>query len=144
MILYAVSGMLGIAAIIFSFGWPIKALVVAICAIVMLYGNLNFSFERKDIAKSQREQVEADSAACYAAAPEVQSAAGADGAGEAHNTCEAHDADKAQGADSAHVTAAQQKTEEANGENAENSNNSDNRENGENEKGQAKSDKSEK
>lgn len=67
MILYAVSGMLGIAAIIFSFGWPIKALVVAACAIVLLYGNLNFSFERKDIAKSQREQVEADSAACGAA-----------------------------------------------------------------------------
>ena len=144
MILYAVSGMLGIAAIIFSFGWPIKALVVAICAIVMLYGNLNFSFERKDIAKSQREQVEADSAACCGAAPEVQSAAGADGACEAHNTCETRDADKAQGADSAHVTAAQQKTEEANGENAENSDTSDNSENGENEKGQAKSDKSEK
>ena len=72
MILYAVSGMLGIAAIIFSFGWPIKALVVAICAIVMLYGNLNFSFERKDIAKSQREQVEADSAACSAAVTQQQ------------------------------------------------------------------------
>ena len=144
MILYAVSGMLGIAAIIFSFGWPIKALVVAICAIVMLYGNLNFSFERKDIAKSQREQVEADSAACCAAATEVQNTAAADGACEAHNTCETHDADKAQGADSAHVTVTQQQTEEANGENAENSNNSDNRENGENEKGQAKSDKSEK
>ena len=60
MILYAVSGMLGISAILFSFGWTVKALVVAAAAIAILYGNLNFSFERKDISESQAEQIAHD------------------------------------------------------------------------------------
>ena len=60
MILYAVSGMLGISAILFSFGWTVKALIVAAAAIAILYGNLNFSFERKDISESQEEQIERD------------------------------------------------------------------------------------
>ena len=60
MILYAVSGLLGISAIIFSLGWTIKALIMIVCAILILYGNLNFSFERKDIAESQNEMIEAD------------------------------------------------------------------------------------
>ncbi len=53
MILYAVSGILGIASILFSFGWPVKGIAVIVCALVILYGNLNFSFERKDIAALQ-------------------------------------------------------------------------------------------
>lgn len=53
MILYAVSGILGIASILFSFGWTIKAIAVIACALIILYGNLNFSFERKDIAALQ-------------------------------------------------------------------------------------------
>lgn len=53
MILYAVSGMLGVAAILFSFGWNVRAVVVAVCAAVILLGNLNFSFERKDISAEQ-------------------------------------------------------------------------------------------
>lgn len=61
MILYAVSGMLGVAAILFSFGWTIKALVVALAAILILYGNLHFSFERKDISESQEAKILADS-----------------------------------------------------------------------------------
>lgn len=61
MILYAVSGMLGVAAILFSFGWTVKALVVAATAIVILYGNLHFSFERKDISASQEAQILEDS-----------------------------------------------------------------------------------
>ena len=60
MILYAVSGMLGIAAILFSFGWTVKALIVAAAAIAILYGNLNFSFERKDISEKQAAQIEHD------------------------------------------------------------------------------------
>ena len=51
--------MLGVAAILFSFGWTIKALVMAACAIAILYGNLNFSFERKDLAEAQRKEQEA-------------------------------------------------------------------------------------
>lgn len=60
MILYAVSGILGIAAILFSFGWTIRAIIVAACAVVILFGNLHFSFERKDISESQklRQQIE--------------------------------------------------------------------------------------
>ena len=60
MILYAVSGILGIAAILFSFGWTIRAIIVAVCAVVILFGNLHFSFERKDISESQklRQQIE--------------------------------------------------------------------------------------
>lgn len=53
LILYALSGILGISAILFSFGWTLKAFVVAACAIIILYGNLHFSFERKDIANEQ-------------------------------------------------------------------------------------------
>lgn len=53
MILYAVSGILGVASILFSFGWTIKAIAVIACALIILYGNLNFSFERKDIAALQ-------------------------------------------------------------------------------------------
>lgn len=60
MILYAVSGMLGIAAILFSFGWTLKALIMAAAAIVILYGNLYFSFERKDISASQQAQIAKD------------------------------------------------------------------------------------
>ena len=60
MILYAVSGMLGISAILFSFGWTVKALIVAAAAIAILYGNLNFSFERKDISEKQAAQIEHD------------------------------------------------------------------------------------
>ncbi|MBP5245953.1 MAG: undecaprenyl/decaprenyl-phosphate alpha-N-acetylglucosaminyl 1-phosphate transferase [Clostridia bacterium] len=60
MILYAVSCMLGIAAIVYSFGWKIKSLIIAVCSILILYFNLNFSFERKDIAKQQDEQIEKD------------------------------------------------------------------------------------
>ena len=62
MILYAVSGILGIAAIMFSFGWNIRAIVVAVCAVVILFGNLHLSFERKDISESQklRQQIEFD------------------------------------------------------------------------------------
>ncbi len=56
MILYAVSGILGIAAILFSFGWHIRALCVAVCAGIILLGNLYFSFERKDISESQEMQ----------------------------------------------------------------------------------------
>lgn len=56
MILYAVSGILGIASILFSFGWTIKAIAVIACALIILYGNLNFSFERKDIAALQEER----------------------------------------------------------------------------------------
>ncbi len=54
MILYAVSCILGIAAILFSFGWTVRALSVAGCAVIILLGNLNFSFERKDISESQQ------------------------------------------------------------------------------------------
>ncbi len=64
MILYAASGMSGIAAILYSFGttaWKIRAGIVAICALVMLYGNLNFSFERKDISEKQEKIIEEDS-----------------------------------------------------------------------------------
>lgn len=55
MILYAVSGILGIAAVLFSFGWVLKASVIVVCAILILLGNLYFSFERKDIADSQNK-----------------------------------------------------------------------------------------
>ena len=63
MILYAVSGMLGISAILFSCGWTVKALIVAAAAIAILYGNLNFSFERKDISEKQAAQIEHDTPA---------------------------------------------------------------------------------
>lgn len=52
MVLYAVSGMLGIAAIVFSFGWTLKALAVIVFAIVLLYSNLVLS------PKSKNEQAE--------------------------------------------------------------------------------------
>ena len=55
LILYALSGILGISAILFSFGWTIKAFVVAGCALIILYGNLHFSFERKDINDEQNK-----------------------------------------------------------------------------------------
>ncbi len=61
MILYAVSSILGIAAILFSFGWTVKALVMAVCAIVILIGNQKFSFERKDISESQSQKIDEDS-----------------------------------------------------------------------------------
>ena len=62
MILYAVSGILGISAVLFSFGWTIKALIVGVCAVIILFGNLHFSFERKDISESQmrRQNIEFD------------------------------------------------------------------------------------
>ncbi len=53
LILYALSGILGISAILFSFGWTLKAFIVAGCALLILYGNLHFSFERKDIKDEQ-------------------------------------------------------------------------------------------
>lgn len=56
MILYAVSGILGISAVLFSFGWSVKALIIAACAVIILLGNLHFSFERKDISESQTMQ----------------------------------------------------------------------------------------
>ena len=64
MILYAVSGMLGVAAILYSFGtpeWKIKAGLAALCALLILYGNLNFSCERSDISEKQARKVEEDS-----------------------------------------------------------------------------------
>lgn len=58
MILYAVSGMLGISAILFSFGWTVRAVAVAVCAVLILFGNLRFSFERKDISAEQEAEQE--------------------------------------------------------------------------------------
>lgn len=66
MILYAASGMLGVAAILYSFGtlaWKIRGGVVAILALAMIYGNLTLSFERKDISEKQEKMIEADAAA---------------------------------------------------------------------------------
>lgn len=51
MILYAVSGILGISAILFSFGWSIKATSIAICAILILWGNLVFSIKKSNTAE---------------------------------------------------------------------------------------------
>ena len=52
MILYAVSGMLGISAIMFSFGWTIRSLIIIIFTIFILYGNLNSSFKKEITAEN--------------------------------------------------------------------------------------------
>ena len=86
MILYAVSGMLGIAAILFSFGWTLKALIMAAAAIVILYGNLYFSFERKDISASQQAQIAKDTPlAAENTASGEQPLTGGEGTGDAES-----------------------------------------------------------